>query len=527
MDLNDERFSIQICEEGVFLTVPPPAEDSQVVQVGQILDALANQQIVEYNRQAVEGAVRSHDSSPVKIGEAPPKKPDAEINVIVSRDRMEAFLQVDLGGDAARPSPEMILDRLRKSGVSNGILEEAIPAALRQSNLRVLCAKGKAPENGQDAQVRYFIDLSQRGKPAELIDGGVNFKDLGLYINVEKGQVLAEKSPATPGVAGLDVCGNPIPAKPGKDIVLHPGANIHVVDDVKLVAAASGNLVVTGGKISISPILQIKGSVDLSTGNINFAGDVVIQGSVTEGFSVKAGGNVDIAGMVSGGSVEGQNVTVRQGIVGLNKAVISASDTVAAKFVENAKISADQDILIQDVVLHSQLSAGKKVRVEGRRGQIVGGVIAAGDEIVAKTAGNSSTTPTDLQAGVNPKLREEYLNLRKELKSMEASLDQIQKGLFTLRSMDQSQLPPEKKELLLKITRAQFTTMGQVETMRKRLCELESAYEELKGGQIRISDYIYPGVKITIGALVKPIQEELRFVTFYAEAGEIKFRPYK
>ena len=231
--------------------------------------------------------------------------------------------------------------------------------------------------------------------------------------------------------------------------------------------------------------------------------------------------------MVSGGTVEGQNVTVRQGIVGLNKAVICAADTVAAKFVENARIVADQDILIQDVVLHSHLSAGKKVRVEGRRGQIVGGVIAAGDEIVAKTAGNSSTTPTDLQAGVNPKLREEYLNLRKELKTMEASLDQIQKGLFTLRSMDQSQLPPEKKELLLKITRAQFTTMGQVETMRKRLCEVEAAYEELKGGQIKISDYIYPGVKITIGALVKPIQEELRFVTFYAEAGEIKFRPYK
>ena len=56
MDLNDERFSIQIREEGVFLTVAPPAEDSQVVQVGQILDALANQQIVEYNRQALEEA---------------------------------------------------------------------------------------------------------------------------------------------------------------------------------------------------------------------------------------------------------------------------------------------------------------------------------------------------------------------------------------------------------------------------------------------------------------------------------------
>ena len=527
MESNVECFFVQTNDEGVFLTVNPTPAGSQPVSVGQVLDALHSQQVLEYNRLSVEEAVRNPNGSPVKIAEAPQKKRDAEISVIVSRDRMEAFLQIDTSGDAAKPSPELVAKRVEQAGVLYGVLAEAVAGALRQSNQRVLCAKGKAPENGVEAQVKYLVDLSQRGKPAELHGGGVDFKDLGLYINIEKGQVLAEKIPATPGVAGMDVCGNPIPAKPGKDIVLHPGANIHVVDDVKLVAAASGNLVVAGGKLSISPVLQIKGDVDLSTGNIHFAGDVMIKGSVSEGFSVKAGGNVDIAGMVSGGSVEGANVTVRQGIIGLNKAVITAMDTVSAKFVENAKIVADQDILVQDVVLHSQLSAGKKVRVEGRRGQIVGGVVSAGDEIVAKSAGNASTMPTELQAGVNPKLREEYLNLRKELKAMEASLDQIQKGLFTLRSMDQNQLPPEKKELLLKITRAQFTTLGQVETMRKRLAELETAYEELKSGQVKISDTVYPGVKITIGSLIKPIQEELRFVTFYADAGEIKFRPFR
>ncbi len=183
--------------------------------------------------------------------------------------------------------------------------------------------------------------------------------------------------------------------------------------------------------------------------------------------------------------------------------------------------------LVTDVVLHSQLSAAKKVKVEGRRGQIVGGVTAAGDEIVAKAAGSSSAIPTELQAGVNPKLRDQYLATRKELKLAESSLDQLQKGLFTLRAMDQNQMSPDKKELLLKITRAQFTTMGQVESLRKKLDELEIAYEELRGGQIKISDYIYPGVKIVIGQLVKPIQEEFRFVVFYADSGEIKFRPLK
>lgn len=207
--------------------------------------------------------------------------------------------------------------------------------------------------------------------------------------------------------------------------------------------------------------------------------------------------------------------------------MIAATGSVAAKFVENATVTADQDILISDVVLHSHLSAGKKIRVEGRRGQIVGGVATAGEEIIAKSAGSTSTIPTELQAGVNPKLREEFFALRKQLKLTETNLDQLQKGLFTLRSIDPESLPPEKKELLLKLTRAQFSTLGQVDTMRKRMCELETAYEELKGGQIKISDFVYPGVKIVVGPLIKPIQEEVRFVTFYSDAGEIKIRPFK
>ena len=59
------------------------------------------------------------------------------------------------------------------------------------------------------------------------------------------------------------------------------------------------------------------------------------------------------------------------------------------------------------------------------------------------------------------------------------------------------------------------------------MLELETAYEELKGGQIKVADYVYSGVKIVIGSLVKPISEEFRFVVFYADGGEIKFRPYK
>ena len=483
--------------------------------------------MTNYERAVVENVIKQKSGVPVKVAEIARGRGKADISVMVSRDRMEAFLQIELPDGAAKPDMDIVMAKLKEVGVKHGILSDAIALAIRQPGLRVLCAKGSPAEAGIDAKIEVLVDQSQKGRPVEMEDGSVDFKNISMYTDVEKGRVIAQKIPATHGIPGSDVLGNPVPPRPGKDCPFQQGANLHVEDGVRLVASTGGNLVVNNGKMSISPVLQIASDVDLSTGNIEFSGDIVIRGSVQEGFFVKAGGNVDIAGVVSGGSVEGINVTVRLGILGLNRGVIKASGTVVAKFIENATVEADQDILVNDVVLHSRLSAGKKIRVEGKRGQIVGGVAAAGDEIVAKSAGTTSTIATELQAGVNPKLREEFISLRKGIKPMEESLDQLQKGLHTLRSIDQNLLPPDKKELLLKLTRAQFNTMGQVDTMRKRLCEMETAYEELKGGQVRISDYVYPGVKIVIGALVKPIQETVRFVTYYADAGEIKFRPYK
>ena len=522
-----ELFSLQIKEDGVFLQVASKETTETAPDLEAVLNALALKKIADYNRLAVEEAVRQRSGSPVKIAEAQKSAPPAEISVLVSRDRMEAFLQIDLPVGGIKPSTDEVLDKIEKSGVMFGLMPESVEQALRQPNLRVLCARGQFPENGQDARVEHKVDLSSRGKPVETADGGVDYKNLGLYINVEKGQVLAEKIPPTAGIPGTDVCGNSILPRAGKDVLLQPGTNVQIVDGVKLVAAVGGNLMVAGGKMTIAPILTIKGDVDLSTGNIDFAGDVVIQGSVQEGFTVKAGGNIEVGGMISGAHLQGFNITVRQGILGLHKGTIKAAGTVAAKFIENARVSSERDILVTDVVMHSQLSAVGKIKVEGRRGQIVGGVAAAGDEIQAKSVGTASAIPTELQAGVNPKLREELLATRKELKAAETSLDQLQKGLFTLRSMDPQTMPPEKKELQLKITRAQFSTLGQVENLRKKLNELEMAYEELRGGQIKVSDYVFPGVKVIIGQLVKPIQEEYRFVVFYADGGEIKFRPFK
>ena len=81
--------------------------------------------------------------------------------------------------------------------------------------------------------------------------------------------------------------------------------------------------------------------------------------------------------------------------------------------------------------------------------------------------------------------------------------------------------------MLLRLTKSQFVMAGQIDTMKKRINEIEIIFEEAKFGRIRVSDTVFPGVKIVIGTLVKPVRESQKFVSFFAESGDIRIGSYK
>ncbi|EAX48638.1 protein of unknown function DUF342 [Thermosinus carboxydivorans Nor1] len=523
----DGYYQITSSDSGVFLTVFPPHGNGRPVSESVILEDLRRRDIKEFDLPIILRTVREASGLPVRIVPPSPLLAEPEIQVLVGRDRMEATLQI-IAPKGSRPvTIDEVLEKIKQVGVTYGLDHSAIQKACARPGLKVVCARGLRPTDGQNAYIRYHVDLENKGKPAELEDGRVDFKSLNMFTIVRKGDLLAEKVPPTPGTPGIDVLGQPVPPKPGKDISPPIGKNVQMIDNGKIVATMSGHLIIANNKLNVVPVIEINGDVDLSTGNIDFVGNIIVRGSVQAGFTVKAEGDVEIAGTVSGGNVEGKNICIRMGIQGMNRGYIKATENVVAKFIENATVYAGSDVLVSDVILHSRISAGKRVVVEGRRGLIAGGRVFAGEEIRAKVTGTHLASNTDLGVGINPLLREEYQKLRMEIKKLEFTLEQTQKALGLLRAMDQTTMPKDKHEMLLRLTKAQFHLVGQVETMRNRINEIEFAFEEMRHGKIRVRDTVYPGVKIIIGSLVKPIRETLSFVTFYAEDGEIKVGPYK
>lgn len=523
----DGSFQITQGEDGVFLTVTAPKDGGAPVREPAVMGELKARDIRDFNFSMVIRTVKDASGAPVKIAEKSTAAiPEPEIQVLVDRDRMAASLQV-VRPKGSRPLAfEEVLEKIHAAGIVHGIDMEAVKRAYDRPGTPVTCARGDAAVSGTDAVIRHTVDTENKGRPVELADGRVDFKDLNLFTVVAEGDQLAEKLPPTQGTPGVDVLGQPIFPKPGKDTPMPLGKNVHTEEN-KIYASIAGQLQVVNGKLHVSPVIEIKGDVDLSTGNVEFVGNVLVRGSVQTGFTLKAEGNVEICGSVCGGTVEGRNIVIRMGIQGMQRGYVRAKENITTKFIENAVVAAEGDVMVSDVILHSNVSAGKRVIVEGKRGFIAGGHVIAAEEIRAKTVGTHLAVATDLEVGVNPAIRAEYTDLRREVKKNETTLDQAQKALIVLRGINPNDLPPEKREMLLKLTKAQFHLAGQVETMRKRIMEIELMFEEMRYGRIRVSDVVYPGVKIVIGTLVKPIRETLKFASFFAEDGEIRIGSFR
>lgn len=536
-------YKLEFTQDGIFLTVYPHQDDTVLFGLTDITKILDEKGIKSCPMDLIAKAIRSGDGAPVKISDEavaeeectqePERAAISEnvdlkepsITVSVSKDRMEAVLSIDATGNCSSPTYEMAMEKIWEKNVAFGIDEQAVHQAVESPKCEVVVARGKPPVNGKDAKIRKLVALDDKGRPVELETGRVDFKDLNLFTIVREGDVLAERIPHTLGIPGMDVFGKTIAAKPGKPVMLPVGKNTKIIEENKLVSLIDGQLVVNGNKMSVVPTIEIHGDVGMATGNISFMGTVIVRGSVQPGFEIKAGGDVEVYGSISGGTIEARNVTVKAGIQGMQRGHIKVEEDIKSSFAENATLIAGRDVIITESILHSNVSAGKRIVVQGRRGVIAGGVAVAGEEILVKSAGNLMDTSTRLEVGINPMLKEEYKRTRQELAKAELTLDQALKSLKILKSIAPDRLTEAKREMLLKLTKAQFPLAAEVKKHKDRLAEIEAAFEELKAGRIKVTDKAYPGVKIIVGSVMKNIRTVVQHSKFYEENDEIKIGP--
>jgi uncharacterized protein (DUF342 family) len=298
--------------------------------------------------------------------------------IAVTKDQMEVKLyplaQVI---DGALTTYEEVIEACRRENIKVELDERLIEKQLLDASpVEVTIAKGIKPHEGKNGHIEYMVDMS--AKPQFIADSkdgkAVDYKNSMQVTLVNVGDVLATIIPPTEGENGMDVRGNAIVASPGANAKFFLGEGVEERDG-KIVVVAPGTPSVQDDVIVIRRTYVLQGDVNLSTGNINFPGTVIIHGNVTEGFEVISEENVVVNGFIYDAKIKAKGyVKCSGGIQGKEKAEIIAGSFVAAKFVSMATIVTEGDILITKDVLHSNLSCLGELRTGG---SIIGGIVIA------------------------------------------------------------------------------------------------------------------------------------------------------
>lgn len=458
---------------------------------------------------------------------------DAKIEIDISKDEMEAALCIiSPRGTENLPDFDTVLKELNEKNITHGLNYDLIKEMLakRILNKPIKIASGTVPIDGKDGYVKYHFDPKQEVKPKILADGTVDYYNLGIIINVKKGQLIAEIFPPTKGTPGKTVKGKPVKAKNGREARIIIGKNVVMSDDKsKLFANIDGQPIVSGNKISVLPILEIKGDVGPATGNIDFLGSITVFGNVKSGFSIKSAGDVEINGIVEAAEIESDsNIIIKRGVQGQGKGYLKANGSITARYIENATAEAGENIEILDASMHSSLSAGKNITAKGKKGLIVGGVARAGEKIIAKTIGSPMCTYTELEVGMDPSLKLKYQELCNKVHTIESDLHKIEQAVSVLEKLREAdQLSPEKETLLKKLLSTKDVLAEEKSELliEKENLDLVISYSDK--ASISASDVCYAGVNIIIGNASLKIRDKINHVTFYNYGGQIKFGPYE
>lgn len=524
---SSDSYLLEKKEEGIFLTIYPP-KDGVALDIIALQNILKEQEIDSYDNSRLENILQeASGKAELLIAHSPKEEPPSwmDFRIEVAKDRMSASLKIKYDNEKLLPTIDMIMERISSEKITVGVLDkEEIEKKLAHEDSFVV-AEGIAPIPGKDAFIEKKFSFADKGVPEKNQYDQVDYKNLNLFILAKKGQVLAVRTPHTEGTAGTDIFGNSVAARVGKSKPLLKGKNTYIEDDNILYAAIDGQIMDVGNKISIDPHLDISSDVGVATGNIDFTGSVTIKGNVEAGFVVKATGDIEIKGTISGGTVSGLNVLVGGGIQGAAQGKVTAKEDVRATFAENAYIEAGHIIHISDVSLHSQLKAGKKIILEGKRGMATGGSLSAGEEIQAKVIGNPMFVITRLAVGIDPMLQQRYQEACKAFSEAQKALSQLKKSLVTLEKIDLSKLPPARLEQVQKLRRSEYPLIGDVERNKKLIEELDQEMQNRQQGKIRVLDILYPGARISINSVLKNIQSQERNCLLRVADEEIKVFP--
>lgn len=449
---------------------------------------------------------------------------DAEIEVIIAENYLEAYINIKPpSGGGLNPTLEKMEAALANFGISYNIDNEKLQELAKEPvfNQKIVVARGVAPIDGSNGTAVFHINTEKKTlKPKENADGSVDYHDLGIVENVYQGQVLCTITLPTEGTPGISVKGKPLPQKKGQPVPSYSGKNTELNEDgTALISQIDGQVEFNGSKINVNEVFYVRGDVDNSTGDINVANSLVIQGMVLPGFKIEAGKNIEVAGIVESSTIKaGGNILLRSGITCSD---VYCEGDLKSRFVENCNVFVKGEMQAE-YILNSNIICGKNLRTAGSRAKIIGGSCMVGQNIEAQTIGSESNVPTRLELGTDPSIIERQQELSIQIPVLEKQIENLKPLMTLLHQLEESnRLTPEKEEKLHDARNSYHNSIEQLAEAKKEFDRIVQSLKDKGYGRVICTASIYPGTKIVMGTEILSVTETLNNTMLYYNEGTI------
>jgi uncharacterized protein len=457
MSDKDGSFLIEYRSGLAYLTVNPPGGGGRPVYREDVINRMKILGVSTVCADTVAETVNRSDGIAVELI-AWPRGGDlmSKVEIAVATDLMSATLKLSgpkKGGGV--PPFEEIKDQLTRAGVVWGIDENSVTQALESGtyDADIPVASGRVPKGGLPERATFSF-VHDPGKPYVFReDGSVDLKELNFIQNRKTKDVLATLLPAEEPVPGMNVLGQEIPPPPmprKREIAAGENASFSKSGNT-IVALVDGNAYLKGNAVCVEPVVSVA-RVDYETGNIRFEGSVVVTGSVADGFVVEAGGAVEIGECLGRATVQaGRDVLLRGGMNGDGEGTVRAGGSIRAKYIENARVSCAGDLIVDELLMHTDFVTEGDLIMRGRRGEYLGGNGVVGGNLWCKQLGSPSEVPTRISIGIEPARLNTYILLKKALENQSLELDEVNRTIAGLKNAGKERETKKYREALVQL----------------------------------------------------------------------------
>lgn len=330
---------------------------------------------------------------------------------------------------------------------------------------------------------------------------GLEAGEVEWFETVEKGQKLAVYHNSEKGTDGITITGRVIPARRGREQSILVGKGFKRLADGKTyISELKGIVTLQENRLNVSELLVMK-EVNMTTGDVEYDGNILIEGNVSSGTRIRSTKDVIVKGFVEASQITcGGNVFLRKGMNGTGGGSIRAAKDVIGYFFEGVEVYAGGNIQ-GDYFFRTSLYARGEIKAVGKKGIIAGGLICAESGIKAASIGNPAGLITQVVLGRIRSIRQKEQKLNDTIMDVNHELSILQNA----HKEFQKKYTPEVRnsmEIYMKIKSAIYTKERQMESLKQEKNGINEEIVNSGKAKATVKGQIYERVTIEIDGAI-------------------------